>query len=103
LGNNYILDLYKGDPKDKWDKFVEFNDSAVRGPSLGFKFTSDPVRSELAAITNITKEFYPAIATGSVDPEKYLPKFNKKLKEAGVDKVLTEIQKQFDEWKSTQK
>jgi len=101
LGNNYILDLYKGDPEDKWDKFIEFNDSAVRGPSLGFHFNSDPVRSELASITNITKEFYPALATGSVDPEVYLPKFNEKLKEAGVEKVLKEIQEQFDEWKSS--
>ncbi|MEH7097821.1 ABC transporter substrate-binding protein [Neobacillus vireti] len=103
LGNHFILYLYKDDPKDKWDKFKEFNASAVKAPSLGFKFNSDSVRSELAAITNISKEFYPALATGSVDPEEYLPKFNKKLKEAGLDKVLKEIQKQYDEWKSTQK
>ncbi|MEK5440327.1 MULTISPECIES: ABC transporter substrate-binding protein [unclassified Fredinandcohnia] len=103
LGNHFILDLYKDDPEDKWEKFQEFNDSAVKAPSLGFNFNSDPVRSELASITNISKEFYPALATGSVDPEEYLPKFNKKLKEAGLDKVLEEIQKQFDEWKSSQK
>ena len=102
LGNHFILDLYKDDPKDKWDKFKEFNASAVKAPSLGFKFNSDSVRSELAAITNISQEFYPALATGSVDPEEYLPKFNEKLKEAGVEKVLTEIQKQFDDWKSSQ-
>ncbi|TRZ39530.1 extracellular solute-binding protein [Niallia circulans] len=102
LGNHFILDLYKDDPKDKWEKFKEFNASAVKAPSLGFKFNSDPVRSELAAITNISQEFYPALATGSVDPEEYLPKFNGKLKEAGLEKVLTEIQKQYDDWKSSQ-
>ncbi|MEH7009836.1 ABC transporter substrate-binding protein [Neobacillus niacini] len=103
LGNHFILNLYKDDPKDKWEKFEEFNVSAVKAPSLGFNFNSDPVRSELASITNISKEFYPALATGSVDPEEYLPKFNEKLKEAGVDKVLKEMQKQHDEWKSKQK
>ncbi|MFP5108788.1 ABC transporter substrate-binding protein [Neobacillus sp. C211] len=102
LGNFFILDLYENDPKDKWDKFEEFNKSAKIAPTLGFHFNSDPVRSELASITNISKEFYPALATGSVDPEEYLPKYNKKLKEAGIDKVLKEIQKQFDEWKSKQ-
>jgi putative aldouronate transport system substrate-binding protein len=102
LGNHFILNLYKEDPSDKWEKFKEFNASAVQAPSLGFKFNSDPVRSELASITNISKEFYPALATGSVDPEEYLPKFNEKLKEAGVEKVLKEIQKQYDEWKSSQ-
>jgi len=101
LGNHFILNLYKEDPKDKWEKFKEFNESAVKAPSLGFKFNSDPVRSELASITNISKEFYPALATGSVDPKEYLPKFNEKLKEAGVEKVLKEIQKQHDEWKSS--
>lgn len=103
IGNHFILYLYKDDPKDKWEKFKEFNKSATPAPTLGFHFNSDPVRSELAAITNISKEFYPALATGSVDPEEYLPKYNKKLKEAGIDKVLNEIQKQYDEWKSKQK
>lgn len=103
LGNFFVLDLYENDPKDKWAKFEEFNKSAKPAPTLGFHFNSDPVRSELASITNISKEFYPALATGSVDPEEYLPKYNKKLKEAGIDKVLKEIQKQFDEWKSKQK
>ncbi|MFF2449865.1 ABC transporter substrate-binding protein [Neobacillus sp. NPDC058068] len=100
LGNHFILNLYSNDPKDKWEKFAEFNASAVKAPSLGFNFNSDSVRSELASITNISKEFYPALATGSVDPDEYLPKFNKKLKDAGIDKVLTEIQKQYDDWKS---
>ena len=95
-------DLYKEDPKDKWEKFEEFNASAVKSPTLGFNFNSDSVRSELASITNISMEFYPALGTGSVDPEEYLPKFNKKLEEAGIDKVLKEIQKQYDEWKSKQ-
>ncbi|WP_026565044.1 ABC transporter substrate-binding protein [Bacillus sp. UNC41MFS5] len=103
LGNFFVLDLYENDPKDKWDKFEEFNKSAKTAPTLGFHFNSDSVRSELASITNISKEFYPALATGSVDPEEYLPKYNKKLKEAGIDKVLKEIQKQFDDWKSKQK
>ncbi|WP_066067055.1 ABC transporter substrate-binding protein [Neobacillus soli] len=103
IGNFFVLDLYKDDPKDKWDKFKEFNEAAKPAPTLGFHFDSDPVRSEIASITNISKEFYPALATGSVDPEKYLPKYNKKLKEAGLDKVLNEIQKQFDDWKGKQK
>ncbi|MFJ7724826.1 ABC transporter substrate-binding protein [Neobacillus sp. NPDC097160] len=102
IGNFYTLYLYENDPKDKWDKFKAFNDAAKPAPTLGFHFNSDPVRSEIASITNISKEFYPALATGSVDPEEYLPKYNKKLKDAGIDKVLKEIQKQFDEWKAKQ-
>ncbi|MBO0994682.1 ABC transporter substrate-binding protein [Bacillus sp. SD088] len=103
LGNHFILDLYENDPSDKWDKFKEFNDSAEPAPTLGFHFNSDPVRTEIASISNVSKEFYPALATGSVNPEEYLPKFNQKLKAAGIDKVLDEIQTQFEEWKAEQK
>ncbi|WP_318616426.1 ABC transporter substrate-binding protein [Sporosarcina sp. YIM B06819] len=102
IGNFFTLYLYETDPTDKWEQFKLFNDSASAAPTLGFHFNNAPVRSEIAAITNISKEFYPALATGSVDPEEYLPKYNKKLKEAGIDKVLEEIQKQYDEWKKEQ-
>lgn len=100
LGNHFILYLYEDDPQDKWEKFQEFNESAIVAPGLGFHFNSDPVRSEIAAISNVSNEFYPALATGSVDPEVYLPRFNEKLKDAGLEKVMAEIQKQFDEWKA---
>src|SRR5699024_5909080 len=102
LGNHFNLYLYEDDPADKWEQFEAFNESAENAPTLGFHFDSDPVRTEIASISNVSKQFYPAIATGSVDPEKNLPDFNKKLKDAGIDKVLAEIQKQYDEWKKEQ-
>ena len=35
-----------------------------------------------------------------VDPEVELPKFISKLKVAGIDDIIAEAQKQFDEWKA---
>lgn len=103
LGNHFILKLYENDPEDKWDAFKQFNDASVPAPTLGFYFDTNPVRTEIAAISNVASEFSPALLTGSVDPEEYLPKANKKFKEAGLDKVMKEIQKQYDEWKKSQK
>lgn len=99
LGNHFILKLYENDPEDKWDAFKKFNDASVQAPTLGFYFDTNPVRTEIAAIANVANEYAPPLLTGSVDPEEYLPKANKKFKEAGLDKVLAEIQKQYDEWK----
>lgn len=99
LGNHFILKLYENDPEDKWDAFKKFNEASVQAPTLGFYFDTNPVRTEIAAIANVANEYAPPLLTGSVDPEKYLPKANKKFKEAGLDKVLAEIQKQYDEWK----
>ncbi|CAM4129688.1 ABC transporter substrate-binding protein [Lederbergia lenta] len=103
LGNHFNLYLYEEDPADKWDAFKAFNESSTAAPTLGFHFDSNPVRSEIASISNVAEEFYPALATGTVDPEEYLPKANKKFKEAGLDKVMEEIQKQYDEWKKENK
>jgi hypothetical protein len=37
--------------------------------------------------------------TGSVDVDKVLPKFNEELKQAGLDEVRAEIQRQLDAWR----
>lgn len=102
IGNQLILKLYEDDPEDKWDAFKEFNENSIPSPVLGFYFDSNPVRSEIAAISNVSSEFAPALLKGAVDPEQYIPAFNEKLKQAGMDKVLEEIQKQYDEWKANQ-
>ncbi|MDZ5711426.1 ABC transporter substrate-binding protein [Jeotgalibacillus haloalkalitolerans] len=102
IGNQFILKLYEDDPADKWEAFEEFNEKSVPSPALGFYFDSNPVRTEIAAISNVTSEFSPALLKGAVDPKEYLPQFNQKLEEAGMQKVIDEIQKQYDAWKSEQ-
>ncbi|MEW9502206.1 ABC transporter substrate-binding protein [Jeotgalibacillus marinus] len=102
IGNQFILPLYEDEPEDKWDAFKEFNEKSTPAPTLGFHFDPSPVRTELAAISNVTNEFAKPLLTGSVDPEEYLPKANQKFEEAGLEKVLNEMQKQYDEWREDQ-
>ncbi|WP_096188999.1 ABC transporter substrate-binding protein [Evansella halocellulosilytica] len=102
IGNQLLLKLYEDEPADKWDAFEEFNENSIPSPVLGFYFDSSPVRTEIAAISNVTSEFSPALLKGAVDPEEYIPAFNEKLYEAGMEKVLEEIQSQYDEWKENQ-
>ncbi|SDZ57111.1 putative aldouronate transport system substrate-binding protein [Evansella caseinilytica] len=102
IGNQLILKLYEDDPADKWEAFEEFNEKSIPSPALGFYFDSNPVRTEIAAISNVTSEFSPALLKGAVDPEEFIPEFNKKLYEAGMQDVLDEIQRQYDEWKENQ-
>ncbi|UNK18429.1 ABC transporter substrate-binding protein [Paenibacillus sp. N3/727] len=103
LGNMFLTYLHEGEPKDKWEAFEKFNTSAVVAPTFGFNFDTAPVKTEVAAITNVAKEFIPALYTGSVDPDEYLPKAKQKFKDAGIDRVIAEAQKQFDEWKAQNK
>ncbi len=103
LGNLFITYTMDNEPKTKWDEFKKFNDSSKKSPALGFKFDPTPVSTEIAGFKNILDEFGPSLYTGTVDPNEYLPKINAKLKAAGIDKVIAEMQKQLDDWQKKNK
>lgn len=99
LGNLYKTYLLDGDPDNKWDEFKKFNDASIPAADLGFNFDTTPVNTEVAGLKNVLEEFGPALNTGSVDPNEFLPKLNEKLKSAGIDKIVKEMQSQADKWK----
>lgn len=77
-------------------------DAAPISPILGFTFNSEPVKKELAQISSIEGPATKILTFGLVpngDVDKYLADLKGKLKDAGYDKVLVEINKQIAEWK----
>lgn len=100
LGNRFIMYPTIDDPDDLWEEYQAFNDAAVKSPLLGFVPDIEPIKNEIAAVANVTKEFRPALMTGSVEIEENLEKFNIRLKEAGLERIIRELQAQLDEWKS---
>mgnify|MGYP001171397055 FL=1 len=94
----FLQYLFKDEPKDKWAKYEEFNKSAIQAPSLGFAFDPQPVLTEIATVKNAWNQYIPALAVGSIDTEKYLPEAIEKIKKAGSDKIIAEMQKQYDAW-----
>ena len=99
MGNLFKTYIVGEEPADKWKEFETFNDAAKISPALGFKFDSSKVSTEIAAINNVLEEFKATLYSGSVDVDEYLGKLNTKLKEQGINKVITEMQTQMDEWK----
>ena len=71
---------------------------ATESPLLGFNFNQEPVADEIANVNNVVNEYVAGLHTGTVDPEKVLPEFNKALKDAGIDKIKEEMQRQYDEF-----
>ncbi|MOA60671.1 hypothetical protein D3C78_1856060 [compost metagenome] len=65
---------------------------------MGFTMNPESVKTEIAAISNVIAQYYLVLETGSVDPDKVLPQFIEKLKDAGIDKVIADKQRQLDEW-----
>ncbi len=96
LGNLFNTYTVEGEPLDKWDEFKKQNSEALRSPLLGLDINTDSIKTELANISNLRKQYEPLLQTGSTDTESTLAEFNKKLDEAGFQKVTEEVQKQVD-------
>jgi len=58
------------------------------------------LKNEIAALDNVWAEFEPGLETGSSDPAVYLPQAEAKAKAAGIDRVIAEMQKQYDAWRA---
>ena len=104
LWHNWIGPLW-----DQWDsdwnrkeslqQMQEVNETAEVSGAFGFVFDSDPVKTELAQLTNVYSEISPIFNTGSMpDFDAYLQTATEKLESVGIDKVLDEINRQYAEW-----
>jgi putative aldouronate transport system substrate-binding protein len=83
-----------------WDVGREMNETAIKSTLVGFSFDPTSVETEIAQCSAVLDEYRPGLVTGAIDPEEYLPKLQEKLKGAGVDTIVAEIQRQIDEWKA---
>lgn len=100
IGNNFLTHIWEGQDADYWDQILAFNESATISPAFGFTFDPDPVKTEIAAISNVLEQYTQGLGSGVLDPEKTYPEFIDKLKAAGADKIIEEKQKQLDEWRA---
>jgi len=98
FGNQFLSYIFNGDDEQLWEKMKEFNDSAIKSKALGFSFDSSSVKTEYAAVSNVMTQYRIALECGAIDPEQALPEFISKLKDAGIDKIIEEKQKQLDAW-----
>ena len=99
LGNQFNALLRVGTPKTAWEDTIKINEKSEVSPITGFSFDPTPVSTEIAQCQAVSKEYIPILATGVSDPVTKLPEFLDKIKKAGGDKIIAEIQKQINAWK----
>ncbi len=88
-----------------YDTMRAFNESIKEeytSDALGYCFNSEPVKTQYAAVSDVIKQYDSVLGYGVVDPVPQIEEFRSALKAAGIDDVIEENQKQFDEWKSLQ-
>lgn len=82
-------------------KLKDFNESIEESNisnALGYCFNNGPVKTEYAAVSDVINQYQMSLAMGVVNPDNMIPEFRKALKDAGIDNVIAENQKQFDAW-----
>lgn len=90
--------LMEGESADKKEQYAQFNAEAEVSCTAGFRFDKANVEAEVAAIDGVLAEYQPLLEKGFYNPDEYLPEFQSALKSAGIDKVIEEMQTQYDAW-----
>ena len=98
-GNYFLLYTREDQPEDLWEKYREFNESAIPSQVLFFEADLSGIEDEIEAVRKVSERYYPALMTGSVDVKKYLPEYREELRKAGIDIIREELQSQLREWK----
>lgn len=94
--NTYVME---GQPADAHAQTKAMNDNAKTSRILGFNLDRDPIKIQLANCSSVLSEYQTQLSEGLVeDTEAFINEMNAKLKTAGADEVVAEVQRQIDEW-----
>lgn len=101
LGCSYNLMIEETDPDDIWEQTKKLNDESIKSPVIGFAPDTTNLTTELAGCKSAIDQYLKTLVYGVGDTDKVYAEFIEKLKAAGVDKIISELQSQMDEWKKT--
>lgn len=102
VGTFFNMSTQDGAPKDQWDQVKKMNEEASSSTCLGFTPDTKSITNELTNCEAVWDKYRYELKTGASDPEVMVPKIVSELKAAGMDKIITEIQKQIDNTKFDQ-
>lgn len=97
-GTFFIMSSQEGTAPDQWDEIRKQNEEAVASTCLGFALDITDIQNEVANCNTVWDKYKYDMLTGASDPADAVPKCLEELKSAGLDTVITEAQKQIDEF-----
>ncbi len=71
--------------------------------AFGYQFDGTEVSTEQSTVKSVIAKYMTQLEYGTVDVDEVYPEFLKALKDAGIDKIIKENQRQLDEWLQQQK
>ncbi len=98
FGNTLEGYLLEGTPENYVEETKKLNDESEKPIFLGYNVDTDPIKNEVAQCEAVRKEYDSGSLQATSDYRPVLAELRSRLKEAGVDKIISEIQNQLDEW-----
>lgn len=106
LGNSFNAYEIYSDSSNKIlqkDFIKKVNDDARASKLMGFTLDTDPIKEELKQVDAVVDEYKTLLNSGAAEDVNALyDEFVGKLIKAGDDKVIAEINRQIEEWRSSQ-
>ncbi|MBB5266052.1 putative aldouronate transport system substrate-binding protein [Catenibacillus scindens] len=98
FGNQFLAGVWEGDEPTLREEALTINENATYSPIFGFAASSAGMDTQLAGILSAFNEYANSLQCGAMDVETNLPAFQEKLKAAGIDDVVANVQGQLDAW-----
>jgi len=98
FGNQLLSYIWEGNNPDLYAEMADFNETAIKSKALGFTFDSSMLNNEVAALSTVMAQYRVPLENGALDPDIMLPVFTEALRDAGIDRVIIEKQRQLDIW-----
>lgn len=97
-GNQFIGYVWNGWPTDLWKQIQTFNKEALYSKAYGFSYDPLPVANQVNVCQNVVSEYTSLLEKGVEDVDTLLAEFRAALKDAEVDWVVADKQRQLDFW-----
>ena len=96
-----FMDIYQWQPVTEsfYEDLKDFQADITVSPLLGYTFDVSSVASEYAAVMRVLSEYLPPLECGMIaDVKGAVENMNVLLRDAGIDRIIEENQRQLDEW-----
>jgi len=97
-GNYFIITPQDTVPPNYWDEVRHQNEIAVPSVMMGFMMDLEPVLTELTNARIIWERHSMDLTVGASNPDVVLPRIIGELRAVGLDRIITEAQRQVDEF-----
>ena len=95
-GNYFIVTPQDTVPPAYWDEVRYQNETAVPSVMMGFMMDLEPVLMELTNARIIWERNATDLMVGAANPDVVLPRIIAELRSVGLDRIMTEAQRQVD-------